>query len=131
METKIEEQTFDKRLTLAFKELSKQDIVAKENFLCCQSCGSAAIAGEVDKIEKKGKMVKGMCFFHDQDNEDKIKGRDFFLSFSDHKKRKVKRTLTQKQVGELICQVLGKFKIATMWDGDTNTRILIKFEEIN
>ncbi len=49
------------KLTNAFKELRKEGYFAKQNFLCCQSCGWAAMS---DKESEKA------VFYHQQDNDD-------------------------------------------------------------
>jgi hypothetical protein len=48
-------------LTKAFAELRKNGYFAKQNFLCCQSCGWAALSDE---------EAKNAVFYHNQDYRD-------------------------------------------------------------
>jgi len=52
--------TTKEKITKAFKEIRKNGYFARQNFLCCQSCGWASIPEQ--KVEKA-------VFYHRQDNE--------------------------------------------------------------
>jgi len=87
-------------LTQAFKALRKAGYFARQNFLCCQSCGWAAIP--------EGKFEK-VVFYHAQDNSSKREGRPFNLAWNGN--------------GQEICQILKEHNVETTWTGDSSKRI--------
>jgi len=89
-------------LTKAFNALRKKGYFARQNFLCCQSCGWAAVPEE-----KADKVV----FFHNQDNADKKRGRPFNLAWAGD--------------GQEICQILSENGVETEWNGDEHVRIKV------
>jgi hypothetical protein len=89
-------------LTVAFKDLRKHGYFARQNFMCCQSCGWAGVPdGKEDKV----------VFFHNQDNENRLNGEPFYLAWSGD--------------GNLICDVLREHGIEVKWDGGNDTRICV------
>ena len=90
-------------LTKAFKALRKAGYFARQNFLCCQTCGWAAVP------EGKGEKV---VFYHNQDNQRKVQGRDFCLAWAGD--------------GNEIVRILNENKIQTEWDGTNSQRITVK-----
>lgn len=94
-------------LSLAFKELRNRGYFAKQNFMCCQSCGWAAI--REDKADRA-------VFSHAQDHADYQRGDDLYLSWSGN--------------GHEIVRVLESFGIAVDWDGSESNRIVVKNNSI-
>jgi len=91
-------------LNSAFKELRKFGYFARQNFMCCQTCGWHAIPeGKADKA----------VFFHQQDNDSKKKGISFCLAWSGD--------------GQQICDILNRNGVETKWDGTQNTRIEVVY----
>lgn len=88
-------------LTKAFNALRKNGYFAKQNFMCCQTCGWAAIPEDIDKV----------VFYHNQDNDNKKQHKPFYISWSGD--------------GNEICSILNKNGVVTEWDKNTNTRIKI------
>lgn len=89
-------------LTQAFKALRKHGYFARQNFLCCQSCAWAAIP--------EGKFEK-VVFYHNQDNQQKVKGHPFHLAWNGD--------------GQAIVRILNEHNVETTWDGDTSKRIVV------
>lgn len=90
-------------LTRAFQGLRDLGYFARQNFKCCQGCGWAAAPKD-----RRDKAV----FYHAQDNEDRIEGKPVFLSWSGD--------------GNEIVTALRAHGLTVEWDGDPNTRILVK-----
>lgn len=65
------------RMLRAFRELEMAGIVARADFTCCQSCGTAEIGGEVPE----GTAVRGYTFCHRQDIERAVEGGGVYLSY--------------------------------------------------
>lgn len=57
------------RLDRAFEILERGGIVARQNYWCCQTCGSAAIHDEMLSAAEDGEPVRGYVFYHEQDTE--------------------------------------------------------------
>lgn len=89
-------------LTKAFAELRKQGYFAKQNFMCCQSCGWAALTDE---------QANNAVFYHSQDYIDLKNGDDLYLAWSGD--------------GEFICDTLESFGMVVKWSGDNSDRIMI------
>jgi hypothetical protein len=94
-------------LTKAFAELRKNGYFAKQNFLCCQSCGWAALSDE---------EAKNAVFYHNQDHQDFKKGSDLYLAWAGD--------------GDYIAETLIKFGMHIDWDGTPNTRIVVRNSSI-
>ncbi len=104
-------------LNNAFKEFRKMGFIARQNYLCCQTCGFAGANTLVEEAQAKGKNVIGIVFYHAQDNERKRDGGDFHMSYDG-----VGDT-DQETAGKLICKVLKRNDVVYDWNGDTGTRI--------
>lgn len=94
------------QVTKAFKELRKLGYFARQNFLCCQSCGWATVPEE-----KADKVV----FYHNQDNEawnsNRILEHDLYLAWSGNASE--------------IRSVFESNGMRVDHDGSQNTRIVI------
>lgn len=95
-------KNMETNLSKAFKDLRKHGYFARQNFMCCQSCGWAAVPdGKEDKV----------VFFHNQDNEEKKDGKPFMLAWAGD--------------GNLICDVLRDNGIVVEWEGTSDRRICV------
>jgi len=94
-------------LSNAFAQLRKQGYVAKQNFLCCQSCGWAALSEDEAKLA---------VFYHKQDHQDFKKGSDLYLAWAGD--------------GNYIANTLRNFGMEVDWDGTPNTRIVVRNSSI-
>lgn len=72
----------------------------------------------IKKRKAKGKEVKGYVFFHRQDNESRVAGREFFLAYGG-------ADSSGLDVGMMVVGALASHGVRTEWDGDTNTRIKV------
>ena len=90
-------------LTNAFKALRKAGYFARQNFMCCQSCGWAAVP------EHKAEKV---VFYHNQDAAYMKKGKDFCLAWTGD--------------GHEICKILTENGIEVEWNGSEAQRITVK-----
>ncbi len=91
------------KLTKAFKELRRKGYFARQNFLCCQSCGWAEMTDE---------QAEKAVFYHQQDNDYLKETGSCHLAWSGD--------------GQLIVDILVKNGIEVDWDGSNNKRIGIK-----
>ena len=127
-------------LTAAFKELRKKGFIARQNYLCCQSCAGCQIAMDIGKMKTEGKEVKGCVYYHRQDAEDRKNGirkydkngkyvgmcHDFHLAYGNVDNSEHGTIgLPTVEVGKIVCETLAKFGIETKWNGSENERILV------
>lgn len=91
-------------LTIGFRNLRKNGYFSRQNFWCCQTCGWADVP---DGRENK------VVFYHNQDNQDRVNGNPFYLSWSGD--------------GHEIQRILKESGVETEWDGDDNTRIKVTY----
>lgn len=91
-----------KNLNAAFRELRKAGYFAKQNFMCCQTCGCSKVPDE-----KEDRYV----FYHSQDNDDLKRSGICYLSWAGN--------------GREICDILNRNGVQTDWDGSPYSRIKI------
>ena len=107
------------KLNQAFKEIRKEGILARQNFSCCQGCGSYDLVEAAEQQEKNGKKkVLGYVFYHRQDNEKFLETGKVHLAFTS-----LHKDLSTKQLGLMIVAILLKNGICLNWDYTSNTRI--------
>jgi hypothetical protein len=123
-------------LTTAFKALSKKGLYARQNFLCCRNCAGYQLAETVtkaiDKNPNKKNTILGCVFYTKQDACSYSKNKDFYLSYGSLGTTKHGEIgKPTKEVGELVVKVLAEHGVETEWDGDGDSRILVKVNSIH
>lgn len=119
----IEPRNDKVRLNDAFKQLRKQNLIARQKFQCCQSCGYAALEGMVEARREKGKQIDGVVFYHQQDAENMQDGGEFCISYDS-----VTDDLTQEQVGHMVVAALEGNGLVTEWNGNPLIRVVVTVE---
>ena len=115
------------RLLAVFKELRREGFLARANFKCCQTCAGYALAREAaELLKKKGKEIRGVVFWHRQD-EDDLRHRGYvWLAYGRvHTKEFGPLGLPTVEVGRILCKKLEKYGLVYEWDGNPNTRIRV------
>lgn len=107
--------TFKQRLTKAFDNLNKANIVAKQKFTCCITCGSSKIS----EYEKPDKV--GYVFYHCQDLEEIRMNDSVYLAFGSFSGKYE----DSKLVGYVAKLVLEKHGLKVIWDGELRQRIFV------
>lgn len=106
------ERTDSDRLADAFRALDAAGIVAREDFACCQNCGTHEIGGEVVDAAQ----VRGYVFYHGQDAEHAVAG-GVWLSYG---------LFEQPPTAEIGAEVAAAVRAAGLpveWDGTPEQRI--------
>src|SRR5581483_9650147 len=98
------ELTDSDRLTRAFRDLDQADIVAREVFTCCQTCGHAEIIDEYSP----GLWPRGYVFYHEQDADAAITGNGIYLAYDGD---------NQKAVGREVVTALRTRGLRPQWNG--------------
>ncbi|MFF5259330.1 DUF6891 domain-containing protein [Actinomadura viridis] len=102
------------RLLAAFRDLDLSGIVARADFTCCHSCGTAEIAGEVPG----GAPVAGYVFCHRQDVDAAARGEGLFLSYGTFDEEG-----DPAEIGRRTVEALRGRGLTVEWDGEVTTRI--------
>lgn len=126
-------QTVKVGLTVAFSALRKQGIIARQNFLCCQSCASSALSGIAVKQHTEGKPVNGVVYYHRQDNNTLKESGYVYLAYGDvshyeEGKPEVSMGLPTIEVGKLVVKAVAATGLKVDWDGNEGTRIKVYAE---
>ena len=74
--------TDNDRLGRAVMALEANGVLVRQNFACCQNCGFAAVANEVDNAASQGQTVRGLVFSHWNDTERAVDGYGLGLSYT-------------------------------------------------
>ena len=113
----LEIQEVRQRLVAAFKDLRKQNIVARCNFEDCQSCAGALLA---DMIEARPKAI-GYVFWHHQGEAHLQNGDGMRLYFGGRGDDDAQTTL----VGNLVVNALRDHNVPVSWDYSPTTSIAV------
>lgn len=103
------------RIESAFRELSAEGIVARENFACCQRCGRTEIWDEAEPDDR------GYAFYHMQDTESAAAGGGLYLSFGSRSDEQD----DNESIGREVVAALSAHGLQTNWDGSATSRIAI------
>jgi hypothetical protein len=110
------------RLELAFDMLEDEDIVARQHFTCCGTCGAAEIGIEMDDFQDlAGREPKGYVFFHQQDTESAVESGSLYISYG-----AADATASPDEniaIGQRLHDVLQSVGLKPVWDGKINHRV--------
>lgn len=106
------------KLSKAFEEMNNSGIVARENFTCCQTCGSSEIGDYAQEQDF------GYVFYHQQDTERAVEGDGVYLSYGHLGLAKK----SMKEMTNQIIQTLEKNGLNVVWNGSVHTRILVNLD---
>ena len=112
------ERTDSDRLSNAFRNLDASGIVAREDFTCCQNCGTTEIGGEVVDVE----ACRGYVFYHGQDADRAVAGGGIWLSYGLFERE------TTPEIGEEVCAALRAEGFEVDWDGSPDKRIRVPLD---
>ncbi len=129
MLTAEQKKEFKKAFTHTFQVLREMNIVAHPYMdICCQTCGTSIIDGQIKNLEANGLDKAGYAFTHKQDRSSKngstwLDKGEIYVTYgcsgdSDDK---------SEDIGKLIVAVAKYCGLVTEWNGSLYTRILIKF----
>jgi hypothetical protein len=110
------------RLELAFDKLEEEDIVARQNFTCCGTCGAAEIGAEMDDFaDISGREAKGYVFFHQQDTESAVESGSLYISYGGADPSGPPEDSIA--IGQRLLEVLQSVGLKPIWDGKINHRV--------
>ena len=119
-----EEKVYElkEKIRNVFKELRREGYLARMNYLCCGTCACSSLPSRSEELEKNGKEIKGVIFYHEQSEEGLWDYGNVCIYFGTHKDQDDMRT-TDRKMGEYL---VNKFKDAGVdveWDGSPRKAI--------
>lgn len=122
------------KLSEAFSLLRQQGILAEQDYLCCMSCGCAAMEDTAKKKSLKNKKwPAGYAFYHAQDTETLEKHGTVpirYGSFYNDKDKLRKGSFPALNIGYTIVGVMNSVGLKTSWNGDTGRVIEVEVENV-
>ncbi len=132
-----------KAVLRAFKELRKNNILAKANHLCCQSCGSSDLCERINTDEVR--EWKGYVFWHRQVEAGAFPGGAKTCEFKNKYKFSSTRNmnlnlyysgtkdiyesksqgLTAEEVGHALFYALKDEGLNVLWDGNSANTVIV------
>ena len=106
-----------KRLLDTFKELRKEKILPRANFMCCSKCASAVIWGSL----LKEKHVGAVYWTRNDEEYFKQTGK-IYLGYGSKDETDEKDIL----VGKQLVFKLRSFGLDVEWNGNPNEKVLVK-----
>jgi hypothetical protein len=112
------------RLDAAFAALEAEGVIARQNFTCCGTCGSAEIWDEIQEAQESGRPARGYAFFHMQDTESAVEGCGLYLNYGACEEGEAAAVA----VGHDIVAALAAHGLQTNWDGSLSKRIGVSLD---
>jgi hypothetical protein len=118
--------TDNDRLGRAAVSLEANGVLFRQNFACCQTCGFAQMAHQVERAAADGQRVRGFVFFHWNDTEQAIDGRGLSLSYAavgsyppdDYPD-------AAKAIAAELVEALQREGLASTWSGHLDQRVTV------
>jgi hypothetical protein len=120
---------FKKKLNKAFSALRKIGFFAKQNYLCCASCGWYNAGNAIKANPGKYSAV---VFYHSQDAEG-LKDDEPSLYLAHGAAVDVKDTTEEhrQMIGKTVVKVMKEAGLAVEWEGCGNKRIGVSLPKLN
>lgn len=111
-----------------FRELRKEGIIARQNFLCCMTCGFSAMAN-LEKQPRNATKV-GEVFYHSQKADDYKEDGNLMLHYgtTDYG---AKQGYSSEDVGRIVTDAATKLGLPWRWNGDSGRCICIGNRPVN
>lgn len=112
----------------AFKALRREGMIARQRFMCCGGCASAAIADDFKAMpaDRRAK-VAGAVYFHKQDADRMDDGGTLFVRFGRVAPDGVEPSRgTTEWVGAVAVARLREAGLRVVWDGRAESCIEVK-----
>jgi hypothetical protein len=103
------------RLDRAFEALEQTGIIARQNFSCCQTCGSAEIRDEGEG--------DGYAYYHMQDTDHAVEGTGLHLAYGP-----LRSGVDAVVIGKRVVAALEKEGLTVDWNGSVEKRIWVNLK---
>lgn len=112
------------RLDAAFAELDANGIISRQNFSCCQNCGSYEIGEQMQDAIDSGREVRGYTFYHEQDTESGVEGYGVCLAYGSIEESEEAHIAMAHE----IVSTIEKHGLHPVWNGELNKRIEVPLD---
>lgn len=125
------------KLDLAFADLERQKIIARQDWTCCGTCGIAEIGNDVEDVS----AWRGYVFFHTQDTNQLIENHSTYLNYgifwANHVTEAEFHAMSQDErqafyeracvalMSEVVVPTFERHGIVVDWDNDFGQRMLL------
>lgn len=122
---------FKTRLTTAFKAMRAVGLIARQNYLCCQSCAGYDVAERLTAMPaaKRAKVIG--CAFYTRQDWDGVNQRHFkglYVAYGPVETQAHGEVgLPTEAVGHLVHRCLEDAGLPVDWDGRPESRIFVRF----
>jgi len=118
------------KLNAAFKLMRKRGLLALQAYQCCSNCAGYAITEKAVKLISSGRKnkedIRGCCFYHRQDAEDRDKGRPFYVRYGNIDSEEYGEIGEDtEKVGRVVGEALKEAGVSYDWDGSPHVAIEI------
>jgi hypothetical protein len=102
--------------------------VARQNFTCCQTCGTPRSAREIDATEKSGTKAIGYTFYHRQGTDGAVETGNVYLYYGAvvPEAEAEQYGAASLRIGHAIVEALGRHGLAAHWNGSLETAIRVR-----
>jgi hypothetical protein len=107
------------RLDAAFEALDAADILAGQDFSCCQNCGHGEMQDLVQEAAETGHPVRGYAFYHAQDTEAAVDGGPLFIAWGAVEPGQH----AVAAIGREVAAALRAQGLTVHWEGEATRRI--------
>lgn len=110
------------RLDLTFADLCRAGVVARQDFLCCDSCAGGELVWAFGDAERCGITPRGAVFYHRQDRDSaRAEGRLLLRFFG----KSIDGTDSHRDIADFAIEVLRQHGLEPSWDGNTERCIKV------
>lgn len=114
-----------RRIHKVLKALRREGFIARWNYMCCRSCGGAAIAQDAEEIIDKGRPAPAGCVFNSKQDV-QHQGKQILIGFGRiYTARHGAVGMSTLRVGRRLAAALDAEGIPFEWDGKADTRITV------
>jgi len=107
-----------------FNELEKEGYLARINYFCRLNCADTALDKKATGLAEKGKIVKGIVHYNEQDEKNLWKNGSVCLCYRALNGTGDSSTLV-KELGEHIVEKFENAGAIVDWDGDPDRAICL------
>lgn len=112
------------RLDAACEWLEEEGIICRQDYLCCGTCGCAAIEEELREQRDGGREVVGYLFYHEQDTDAAVEGGGVYLNYGSV----LRGDGPAVAIGHRIVQALESQGLVVTWNGSIAWRIHVDLD---
>lgn len=113
-------------LEAVFESLALAGIVPRHNFTCCGNCGVAEIGDEIDQEERRGEVVIGYVFYHEQDTEGAVDGYGLYFNYGAASEDATEQD--HVAIGEALASKLRSMGLEVNWDKTLSSRVYLNLD---